>query len=188
MNSFNFIIPLKKENSGMLTGIASTTGVDKDEERMSEDALKQMVKDIKTMGVNLFGNHEHNWENTLGVIKNAELINNEVAIEITLDDDKTNPKIPMLLNKLKRGIMLGLSVGGNVDSFKWEYNRELGKKIKVLDSVKIYEVSVVGIPSNSSSYLSIPMAIAKGYKEKRCPVCYSKDIKNGVCSQCLTHI
>ena len=184
MSDFKFIIPLKKDSSGMLTGIASTTSIDRDEERMSHEALKMMVKDIKSIGVNLFGNHEHNWENTLGVIKNADLVDNRVQVGITLDDATTNPKIPMLLNKLSKGIMLGLSVGGNVDSFKWEYDKSIGKKVKVLDSVKIYEVSVVGIPSNADSYLSIPMAIAKSAKEKKCPICYSTEIKKGVCELC----
>jgi HK97 family phage prohead protease len=191
MADFNIIIPLKKDiNSNQLTGIASTTSVDKDDEKMSADALHSMVKDIKTQGVNLFGNHEHNWENTLGVINTAELVNNQVQVGITLDDASTNPKIPMLLNKLKKGIKLGLSVGGNVTGYKWEYDRTVGKKIKVLDQVKIYEVSVVGIPSNSDSFLSIPAAIAKSAKvpgilSPICPLCYS-EIKNGVCSVCLT--
>lgn len=173
MNDFGIIIPLQKEISGELTGIASAISVDKDDERMSEEALRTMVTDIKTLGVNLFGNHEHNWENTLGVIKQADLINNQVQIGITLDDPNTNPKIPMLLNKLGKGIKLGLSVGGNVLSYKWEYDKNLNKKIKVLDKVKIYEVSVVGIPSNSDSFLSIPQAIAKSAKmsKGKCDIC-----------------
>jgi len=193
MNSFNFIIPLQKDVSGDLTGIASTTNIDKDDEKMSEEALKSMVSDIKTAGVNLFENHEHGWQNTLGVIKNADLVNNQVQVGITLDDATTNPKIPMLLNKLKKGIMLGLSVGGNVLNYKWEYDKNLGKKVKVLDKVKVYEVSVVGIPSNSDSFLSIPMAIAKSAKLPGfpiitdCPLCYSHT-NNGVCSLCLTQI
>jgi len=184
MNDFEVIIPLKKDSSGTLTGIASTTSLDRDDEKMSAKALNMMVSDIKTIGVNLFGNHEHNWENTLGIINQAELVNNQVQVGITLDDPTTNQKVPMLLNKLRKGIKLGLSVGGNVTSFNWEYDKEIGKKVKVLDKVKIYEVSVVGIPSNAESYLSISQAIAKSAKLKmpgNCPNCLSKSIRNGVC-------
>jgi len=190
MNDFNFIIPLKKGSDSQLSGIASTTSIDRDEEKMSDTALSMMVSDIKSIGVNLFGNHEHNWENTLGVIKEAELIDRQVHIGITLDDASTNPKIPMLLNKLKRGIKLGLSVCGNVESYKWEYDKSVNKKVKVLDKVKIYEVSVVGIPSNADSFLSIPQAITKSYKSKsyKCPVCLSENNKSGVCEICLTKI
>lgn len=188
MNNFNIIFPLQKDVNNTLTGIASTTSIDKDEERMSDEALQMMVNDIKTQGVNLFENHEHGWQNTLGVIKDADLINNQVAIKIDLDDALTNPKVPMLLNKLKKGIKLGLSVGGNVLSYKWEYAKEFGKKIKVLDKVKIYEVSVVGIPSNSDSFLSISQAIAKSAKLPRsCPNCFTETTK-GECPLCLTPI
>jgi HK97 family phage prohead protease len=192
MADFGFIIPLTKEANGTLSGIASTTSVDRDEEKMSDEALRTMVDDIRTIGVNLFGNHEHNWENTLGVINQANLLDNQVHVGITLDDPNTNPKVPMLLNKLKKGIKLGLSVGGNVLNYKWEYDKSVGKKIKVLDKVKIYEVSVVGIPSNADSYLSIPAAIAKSAKGHRpmvtCPYCYSDSINKGVCEICLTQI
>jgi HK97 family phage prohead protease len=192
MNSFNIIFPLQKDvNSNTLTGIASTTSIDKDEERMSDQALKMMVDDIKREGVNLFQDHQHGWQDTLGVIKDAKLIGNKVQVEITLDDAVTNPRVPMLLNKLNKGIRLGLSVGGNVLNRKWEYNKQLNKKIQVLDEVKIYEVSVVGIPSNSDSFLSLPMAIAKSAKlpqeQEICPLCYS-EINKGVCSLCLAKI
>jgi HK97 family phage prohead protease len=168
--SFNFFIPLKKDalTSDSLTGIASTTVRDRDDERMSEKALRQMVEQINGLkGINLFGNHEHNWENTLGALKSATLIddNSKVQISIALDDPSTNPKIPMLLNKLKRGIVLGLSVGGNVTETKWEYDAELRKKIKILDAVDIFEVSVVGIPSNPISFLSIPGQISKCFQK-----------------------
>jgi len=184
-NDFNIILPLNKSITGdFLTGIASTTSVDRDDERMSDEALRMMVDDIKRQGVNLFSDHEHQWENTLGVINQAELVNNQVQVGITLDDVSTNPKVPMLLNKLHKGIKLGLSVGGNVVSNKWEYSKELNKKIKVLDKVKIYEVSIVGIPSNPESFLTLPAAIAKsaGIHELICPLCFSPMIKScGVC-------
>jgi HK97 family phage prohead protease len=191
MADFNFCIPLKKDALGQdtLVGVASTVSIDRDDERMSENALQDMVLAIREKGVNLFGNHEHNWENTLGAIKEAELVNNQVMIKTTLDNPQTNPKVNMLLEKLKRGINLGLSVGGTVTKLKYEYSKELGKKIKVIDGVKLYEISVVGIPSNADSFVSIPQAITKSMKEKplynnRCNLCYG-EIAKGVCTQCL---
>jgi len=190
MEDFSFMIPLQKGVSSDLIGVASTTSMDRDEEKMSEKALNMMVDDIKTVGVNLFGNHEHNWENTLGVIKEAELKDNQVHIGITLDDANTNPKVPMMMNKLKKGIKLGLSVGGTVTKDRFEYSKELGKRIRVLDEVKIYEVSVVGIPSNSDSFMSIPSAISKSHKglnlynSKLCPCCYDT-MKGEQCKTCL---
>jgi HK97 family phage prohead protease len=188
--SFSFYIPLSKNTGESLTGIASTLSLDRDSEKMSLNALKEMETDIKRLGVNLFGNHEHNWENTLGVIKEASLIDNQLFVDLTLDDPNTNPKIPMLLNKLAKGIKLGLSVGGQVMKEKWEYDKEANKKVKVIDGVRLYEVSVVGIPSNADSYLSIPTQISKSFKNtqqnvyiSKCPLCYSNMEKK--CKLCL---
>lgn len=172
MDDFNFVIPLQKDINSDLIGIASTTSVDRDSERMSDTALQMMVDDFKTKGINLFGNHEHNWENTLGVIRDANLVDNKVQVKITLDEPSTNPKVTALLNKLKKGINLGLSVGGNVVSEKYE-NRN-GKRVKILDKVKIYELSIVGIPSNPDAFVSIASAIAKSAGLSQiCPICYS---------------
>ena len=188
MQDFNVYIPLKKNTNSELIGVASTLSIDRDEERMSDRALKMMVNDIKVKGVNLFENHEHGWQNTLGAIKDAELIDNEVNVKITLDDANTNPKIPMLLNKLARGIKLGLSIGGRVTDESWEYSKTLGKKMKVINGLELLEVSVVGIPSNADSYLTIPQAIAKSAKPLNigsCPLCLG-EIQKSKCKQCLT--
>ncbi len=185
MNDFNFIIPLNKQIGDQLSGIASTTSVDRDDEKMSDTALKMMVDDIKTEGVNLFGDHAHNWENILGGIDRADLINKQVHIGINLN--KANPKYQQLVGTINtKGVKVGLSVGGNVLNYKYEYDKTVGKKIKVLDKVKIYEVSVVGIPSNADSFLTIPQAIAKSAKLKtnKCPAC-DDILVSDTCDTCL---
>ena len=166
MKDFKVYIPLSKGVGSDLIGIASATSVDRDGERMSDSALEDMKRKIKEKGVNLFGNHNHDWENTLGVIRDANIVDKQLNIDITLDDAQTNPKVNALLTKLKKGIALGLSVGGSVTKERWDYDKELGKKVKVIDGVDLYEVSVVGIPSNADSFVSLPQAIAKSRKEK----------------------
>jgi len=172
-NGFNIYLPLEKSGDCELTGIASTTSIDRDTERMSEKALRMMVDEIKKNKINLFADHEHGIFDTLGVVKDAELINNQVHVKIDLDDSSTNPKVPALLNKMKKGILCGMSVGGNVTKDKWEYDKALGKKVHILDEVQIYELSIVGILSKSDSFTSLPNAIIKSVGTK-CPVCFSK--------------
>jgi HK97 family phage prohead protease len=190
MEPFQFYIDLQKamNNENELVGIASALSLDRDGEKMSERALKMMVNDIKSIGVNLFGNHEHNWENTLGFVKDAELVDGHVNVAIKLDNPATNQKVPMLLNKLKTGIRLGLSVGGSVTNEKWETDKIANKRVRVIDGVKLYEISVVGIPSNADAYISIPSAISKSAKGlniiKSCPICYHSLLENE-CKLCL---
>lgn len=176
---FSFVMPLQKEatilaldgtESDMLQGVASTTNVDRDEERMSEKALYKMKRDIVMGFVNLFGNHNHEWENSLGSITDAQITpEGQFKVKIKLDDKTTNPKIPMLLNKLKRGIKLGLSVGGQVLKTKEEFDKALGKKITIIDDLELYEVSVVGVPANRETDLSLANQIAKSLKENKEP-------------------
>jgi HK97 family phage prohead protease len=153
---------------------------------MSDEALIEMQNEIMAKGVNLFGNHEHTWENTLGIIKEAKVEDHELKVGITMDNPLTNPKVDMLMNKIARGIKLGLSVGGAVTKERW--TQEEGKRIKVIDGVRLYEISVVGIPSNTEAFLSMPQAISKCLNNNRirkyCPCCYNKLNKNK-CDLCL---
>ena len=190
--TFKFYIPLKKDglSNDFLSGVASTISIDRDGERMSEQALIDMKNEILLNGVNLFGNHEHSWENTLGVVKNAEVVNNQLRVGIVLDDPSLNDKVKLLQSKLKRGIKLGLSVGGSVTKEKEEYDTVLKQKVKIIDGVKLFEVSVVGIPSNMGSYLSVPEMMAKSMKRltrstvHKCPACFTV-LKSIKCKMCL---
>ena len=107
MENFQFFMPLEKSEGNSLSGVASTLSLDRDEEKMSENALDDMVGEIMSKGVNLFGNHQHDWENTLGAVKKARKENGQVLVDIDLDDPNTNPKVIALLNKIARGIKLG---------------------------------------------------------------------------------
>lgn len=147
-----------------IDGIASTIDVDRDTERMSEKALLKMKTEILDHPVNIFGNHEHEWENTLGVIKQADVTDRKFIVKFLLDDANTNSKIPALLNKLKKGISLGLSVGGKVLETKEEFRKDLGKKVTIIDDLELYEISIVGIPSNKECLMSMTGAIAKSLK------------------------
>lgn len=186
MNDFRIFLPLTKTGD-RLTGIASATSVDRDEERMSDEALSMMADDIKRENVNLFGNHSHEWENILGGIDEAIIIDKKLHIGI--NPNTSNPKYNQLIGTMNtKGVKVGLSVGGNVAGYKWEYDKNIGKKVKILDRVKIFEVSIVGIPSNADSFLTIPQAIAKSAKlpisQKQCKMClsYIDDDSCGICN------
>lgn len=167
MPNFKVYIPLQKSNDSELFGLASTTSIDRDGERMSQDALNDMKDEILRNGVNLFADHDHGVFNTLGAIKTAVLDGDQLKVGITLDDPVTNPKVPALLNKLKKGIKIGLSVGGKVTKERTEYDKESNKRVKVIDGVQLYEISCVGIPSNADSFINLPSAISKSMKEAR---------------------
>ena len=100
--------------------------------RYDESKVNQTIKEAKQ--------HSAKWDRLV----------EDLRREGKVDNPETNPKVEMLLEKLKRGINLGLSVGGTVTKEREEYFKEIGKKLEVIDGVKLYEVSVVGIPSNAA--------------------------------------
>ena len=134
-----------------LRGYASDTAVDRDGDRMSPQALKSMKSAIES-GMNLFSNHEHGWKDTLGVISKAEERNGGLWMEVRLEDPIKNKDVDLLLHKLEIGEKMGLSIGGDMVGSHSEKSAN-GKSVRVIDDVKLYEVSVVGLPSNPNSYV-----------------------------------
>jgi HK97 family phage prohead protease len=168
-DSFNFFVPFSKSpsfdaNSGYyyLDGIASSTGVDRDTERMSEHALDSMVRSINAGQINLFMDHQHEWKNAIGLLESASKRDGRVHAKIRLErSDSPMSPVKYLLDKLSSGINLGLSVGGSVVKQHDEYDKAIGRKVGVIDDVELYEVSVVGIPSNPDC----PVSMSKSFDE-----------------------
>lgn len=174
MREFEFFIPFQKApildpatGYQHLHGIASTMDVDRDIEQMSPRALNKMIKTINTGKVNLFMDHEHDALNAIGVLERAWLGPDQTSAQTDIrleNSDSPMSPVPYLLDKLSSGINLGLSVGGRVTEQHDEYDKKSGQKIGVIDDVELYEVSVVGIPSNPFAGLSIEGQIAKSAK------------------------
>jgi HK97 family phage prohead protease len=136
-----------------LKGYASDTSIDRDNDRMSPKALNSMKSAIEN-GMNLFSNHEHGWKDTLGVISKAQQIGNGLYMEVRLEDPQKNKDVDLLLHKLDIGEKLGLSIGGDMVGSHTETDSSLGKNVRVIEDVKLYEVSLVGLPSNPNAYVT----------------------------------
>ena len=135
-----------------ISGIVSDTSVDRDGDRFTYSALKEMETAINS-GVTLFQNHNYEIGDSLGVPVKAELRGNEQNAELwcefKLEDPDYNPNVKNLIHKLETGERLGFSIGGESGDTP-PIRRGSGRE---LPSINLYEVSVVGIPSNSHSYV-----------------------------------
>jgi hypothetical protein len=123
---------------------------------MSPDALKGMEFAVN-QGMNLFADHKHDLFNTagggtLGAITKAEIRGDRLWIQCRLEDPEVNPLIKQLLHKMEIGEKVGLSIGGDMTAHHFEPAMELGKQVRVIDGVNLYEISAVGLPSNAGSY------------------------------------
>ncbi len=144
----------------VITGVASTTNIDHDNEKMSEAALIKMARIINEKNVPLRVEHQKNDDAIVGNIFKAWLDErNKLWIKALLDKNK--PAAVMLKNALRSGAKLGLSVGGRVKRATRELVESTGKLIKTFYDVILDEVSVTWRPSNYDSWL-----VKKHYIEK----------------------
>ena len=147
-----------------LKGTISTTSIDRDQEAVSKSCLKGMEASIKNKKLPIFGNHEHSWENMIGYADNAELNGEVLDAEILTDFEETNPKVGQLIGKYQAGFPLMFSIGGKVKKSSERSEPSLGKNIRIIEEVELFEASIVGIGSNPNAFLSLSEQISKSLK------------------------
>jgi hypothetical protein len=139
-------------NEMYVQGIASTTNVDHDSERMSEKALKQMATIINTESVPLRIEHQKGNDAIVGKVFKAWIDDrNQLWIKALLD--KAHPVASLLHKSLKEGVKLGLSVGGRVKRATRELVESVGKQVNTFFDIMIDEVSVTQRPANYDAWL-----------------------------------
>ncbi len=153
--SFSFLIekaiPVDGEDM-VIQGIASTTNIDHDKERMSEHSLKSMANIINTDSVPLRLEHQKEDAAIIGKVFSATLDErNQLWIKARLD--KSHPAASLLYKSLKEGVKLGLSVGGRVKRAIKELSESTGQMVKTFYDVTLDEVSVTQRPANYDSWL-----------------------------------
>ncbi len=169
MGEFPFTFYIEKakasdENEEMIIeGVASTTNIDHDKERMSKEALKTMESAINKDGVPLRVEHQKEGEAVIGRVFKAWVDDrNQLHMKARLD--KNHPVSSILHHSIKNGVKMGLSVGGLVKHAVKEFSESLGGMVKTFYDVALQEVSVTPRPSNYDSWL-IAKSIAKDEKE-----------------------
>lgn len=152
-------VPAEDEGELIIEGIASTTNVDHDKERMSENALRAMEAAINENGVPLRVEHQQEELSVIGRVFKA-WVDDRNQLHIRARLDKNHPVGPILHQSMKSGTKMGLSVGGLVKRAVKEFVESVGGTVKTFYDVALKEVSVTPRPSNFDSWL-IAKSIAK---------------------------
>ena len=106
-------VAVEEDGKMIVEGVASTSNVDHDHERMAPEALKAMARIINTTGVPLRVEHSQNDNAIIGNINKAWIDErNQLWIKAVLDE--AHPAAGILYKGLKDGVKMGLSVGGFV--------------------------------------------------------------------------
>ena len=176
----------EKDGTRYIIGIASSTSIDRDNDRMSEAALHTM-KSTAEANLTLFTNHEYRVPDDLfgscveaivsankdeePIVLKAEEDGEEVSIatfypqdfeiKIKVVSDEVNPRAGQLYKAVEEGVSLGFSIGGAVKKLKTVKDVVTNTVHTLIDAIDLYEISIVGIPSNVDA---MNLAIAKSIK------------------------
>ena len=148
------------EKELILEGVASTTNIDHDNERMSKEALHAMANVINEKTVPLRVEHSKSENAIIGKVFKAWVDErNQMHIRASLD--KSHPVSPILHRSMMlEGKKMGFSVGGLVRKAVKEFSDSMGKLVKTFYDVELKEVSVTPRPANYDSW-AISKSIAK---------------------------
>lgn len=158
MQNFEIFIPFEKTISEdgslkLFGGIASSTSVDKDNERMDKAVLSKIASDLKKNST-VFFNHDLKGLG-VGTVASSEVVNDSVRISVVPTKAEGMRDV---ITQIQEGVLKSFSIGGKIRDWEDQYDDKLGKKVRVIKDVDCYEVSVVGIPANGDasilSYMS----------------------------------
>lgn len=154
-----------------VTGTTSSTIRDLHGDEMTLSALKSMEATAK-QNMTIWLNHEYQVPDDLfGSVKDARIVKRidatgqevfDLDVDISVVSEDENPEAIRAYRAIKRGVKLGLSIGAKVDRVSKKVDKSTGEETYVIDSVKLMEASVVGIPANQRSYLQNAVKSLRG--------------------------
>ncbi len=171
---FKSFIPLAAENNKVkifekelggktikfLRGVATNTMIDKEDERMSKNFINKIKS--SAMGLNVFSEHEHSIDKTVGFIDEVGGDENNVIIDTALESEEDNEIVKKVLRKIKHGTKIGYSIGGKILKAKKVFDETLQKWVNEIEDGEIYEVSLTAMPAAEGTWVE---PIIKSLKE-----------------------
>jgi HK97 family phage prohead protease len=158
-------VAIDEDSELLLEGIASTTNIDHDKERMSKDALRNMESAINKDGVPLRVEHQKEGSAVIGRVYKA-WVDDRNQLHVRAKLDKSHPVSSILHSSMKQGVKMGLSVGGLVKRATKEFSEALGGVVKTFYDVILQEVSVTPRPANYDAWL-IAKSVAKNEEDAK---------------------
>lgn len=162
MEDFQIFVPFEKSVSTdgelrLFGGIASSSSIDRDFERIDKSVLSKIAADLKKNST-VFFNHDTKGLG-VGTVATSEVRGEEVYIDVKPTKAEGMKDV---ITQINEGVLKSFSIGGKIKDWENQYDEKLGKNIRVIKDVECYEVSVVGVPSNKDA--SILSYITKSFK------------------------
>lgn len=145
MKEINKFVPICKidEDERMVYGFASTPDLDSQGEIVETEALKQALPEyLKFPTI-----REMHQPKAVGTTKSTEINDNGLFIGAKIVDDSAWMKV-------KEGVFRGFSIGGRVKNMV----------DNVIKSIDLTEISIVDVPANRGSVITVFKAGKRDYK------------------------
>jgi len=163
---FKHIFPMQKSQNEageqVFLGVASSTSIDRDSERLSKSALAKGVNDLMK-NPTVFFNHKHDGLG-LGKVINAYISGDKLMVEWK---PSTAKAVQDHITQVNEGVLRSMSVAGSVKKAETVFDEDLQKSVRVISDVDLYEVSVVGIPANPDATIAGSIAKAFDFEKSR---------------------
>ena len=124
------------DHAWQFEGVASSTAVDRQREKMSAEALDEVAR---RGGVDLVVAHQGAGD-VVGRIEECRVEGGVLRVRGSLRGDK-GPAV-QLRERLRRGEQLGLSLGGKVTRAHWGWDGQVEGPVRHLDEVWVEHVAV----------------------------------------------
>lgn len=168
---FTVTVPLVKvwqDEQGQMwfEGVASSTSLDKQRERMTRSAIRKMQQ---FAGIDLLPSHNAGPLEELGTVEECWADNDAFRVKGRLDE--TSPRAQRLFKRLMEGKQYGLSVGGRVTGAYWSFDQEAGVRIKHIDDVVLDHVALCRSQqaANPDTYLAVLAKAAESVAQPQPP-------------------
>jgi HK97 family phage prohead protease len=151
-----------EEGELLFEGVASSTSVDRQQERMSLEAMEQMAQ---CQGLPVLCSHRKR-QKALGTVTECWVDEHLFRVQGKLDRD--NPETQKLYERLQQGERVCLSVGGRVQQASLVWDDETGRQVRQIEGVTLDHVAVCSpeAAANPDTYLTVLAKAAAGLAEE----------------------
>ena len=151
-----------------IEGIASSTNIDHEHEKMNTSAIQSMKEYAKDQVIPLRNAHSLEWDSKIGVMteidSEGEGEDSLLKVKFKLNDFENDATAKKLWYFIGSGEEIGLSIGGVVLDWEWEWEEATGIELLIFKEIFLKEVSVTAMPSNKDTFIE---AVGKSLRKSR---------------------
>jgi HK97 family phage prohead protease len=150
-SNVSFEIKAVNEETGTIEGYASTWSIDQGNDIITKGAFAKTIKERVPAGkVKLLDSHRWDATSTIGTIVEATEDDHGLYIKAKFS---SSPDAQAIRTKVMEGHLDRMSIGYIAVKERFENDKVHGT-VRILDEVKLYEVSVVAFPMNEEAQIT----------------------------------